>query len=917
MMAAVISQAQKKKLDQSVYDGWNKLSADQISNNGKTITYEVNPLVGDGELHIIDQEKGKGKVIPRGERAQISEGGGTVAFKIVQPYDTIRALKIKKVKKSKHPKDSLGIWVKGVDSLITFNKVKNFSMAEEGTNWMIIKFDDKDRFKPEEPKKKKKCFLRKKQPEPAKISEKGTPILFFNPSTSKKVKVHKANESGMSINGVWMAYIRNFTVSDTLDSTSVYVYNSVNDKLKRIYHSDGTSKSLFFAEDEDQFGFLASQDTGKLKIYDLFHFADGNISTPINKDEIKEGWVLNDHHSPYFSKAGGRIYLYTFPQPRTPVDDTIPEDEMAKVDVWNYKDGQLQPQQLLSLERDKVEGYLAVWNKSSKKLIQIGNKEIGFNGSSKMDGDGDYAVGSSQKPYEHLMSWKGWFFDYYRINVETGERVKIGEKVEYRASMSPEGNWFVYFSQKDTSWHSVNCNTLEDKTITKFIPYRFDNEDDDHPQDPDPHGFAGWTSQGDVLIYDKYDVWKINLNGEVPPANLTRTRETDWTYRYWKTDREADYIDLTDVTYWRGFNHKTRAVAIGELGRQSMRNVFKEDSKIVGLTKAKDSKDVILRTQTFVKYPDLSVTDLSFAKVDIISDANPQQKDYNWGTVELTAWKSYEGLELEGLIYKPEDFDPTKKYPLMVYFYETYTQHIHNYYSPKPTASIIYASEYVSNGYIVFIPDIKYIDGHPAKSAFDCIVSGTDHLAKNSWIDATKMALQGQSWGGYQTAMLVTMTNKYCCAMAGAPVSNMTSAYGGIRWGSGISRMFQYEMTQTRLGGTLWDSLDVYIENSPLFHIPKIQTPILVMHNDKDGAVPWYQGIEYFVGLRRLNKPAWMLNYNGDAHNLRKLANKRDLSIRMRQFFDHYMLDAPEPKWMKDGVPAVDKGIDYGFGTEE
>jgi dipeptidyl aminopeptidase/acylaminoacyl peptidase len=153
--------------------------------------------------------------------------------------------------------------------------------------------------------------------------------------------------------------------------------------------------------------------------------------------------------------------------------------------------------------------------------------------------------------------------------------------------------------------------------------------------------------------------------------------------------------------------------------------------------------------------------------------------------------------------------------------------------------------------------------------------------------------------------------------MAGAPVSNMTSAYGGIRWGSGISRMFQYEMTQTRLGGTLWDSLDVYIENSPLFHIPKIQTPILVMHNDKDGAVPWYQGIEYFVGLRRLNKPAWMLNYNGDAHNLRKLANKRDLSIRMRQFFDHYMLDAPEPKWMKDGVPAVDKGIDYGFGTEE
>ena len=208
----------------------------------------------------------------------------------------------------------------------------------------------------------------------------------------------------------------------------------------------------------------------------------------------------------------------------------------------------------------------------------------------------------------------------------------------------------------------------------------------------------------------------------------------------------------------------------------------------------------------------------------------------------------------------------------------------------------------------------RYIDGHPAKSAYDCIVSGTDYLAKNyRWIDSTRMALQGQSWGGYQTAMLVTMTNKYKCAMAGAPVSNMTSAYGGIRWGSGLSRMFQYEKSQSRLGGTLWDSLDVYIENSPIFFAPKVQTPLLIMHNDQDGAVPWYQGIEYFVSLRRLNKPVWMLNYNGDSHNLRKQANMRDLSRRMRQFFDHYLKDGPEPKWMKEGIPAIQKGKDYGL----
>jgi dipeptidyl aminopeptidase/acylaminoacyl peptidase len=179
------------------------------------------------------------------------------------------------------------------------------------------------------------------------------------------------------------------------------------------------------------------------------------------------------------------------------------------------------------------------------------------------------------------------------------------------------------------------------------------------------------------------------------------------------------------------------------------------------------------------------------------------------------------------------------------------------------------------------------------------------------------MGLQGQSWGGYQTAYLITQTNMYRAAMAGAPVSNMTSAYGGIRWGSGWVREFQYEKGQSRLGVSLWEDRERYIKNSPLFHADKVQTPLLIMHNDKDGAVPWYQGIEYFTALRRLDKPCWMLNYNDDDHNLTRRANQRDLSIRMRQFFDHYLLDAPMPIWMKEGLPAVDKGKRTGYELEQ
>ncbi len=220
----------------------------------------------------------------------------------------------------------------------------------------------------------------------------------------------------------------------------------------------------------------------------------------------------------------------------------------------------------------------------------------------------------------------------------------------------------------------------------------------------------------------------------------------------------------------------------------------------------------------------------------------------------------------------------------------------------------------MSNEYIIFIPDVVYEEGYPGRSAEECILSGTEYIAQNNWIDASRMAIQGQSWGGYQVAHLVTRTDMFACGMAGAPVSNMTSAYGGIRWGSGMSREFQYERTQSRIGGTLWERPDLYLENSPVFYADRVNTPLLIMHNDGDGAVPWYQGIEYFMALRRLRQPVWMLVYNNEEHNLMQRHNRMDLSIRMGQFFDHYLKGAPAPEWMVQGRPYLQK--DYNPATE-
>ena len=293
-----------------------------------------------------------------------------------------------------------------------------------------------------------------------------------------------------------------------------------------------------------------------------------------------------------------------------------------------------------------------------------------------------------------------------------------------------------------------------------------------------------------------------------------------------------------------------------------------------------------------------------------VTKVNEDLFDYKQlGSVEEIWYKSSaDGLDINGWIVKPADFDPNKKYPMIAYFYERRSNSLHSHPSPAPSASTINIPYYVSNDYLVLVPDIKYEVGYPGKSAMDHVVPATKAVMAMGFVDEDNMAIQGQSWGGYQVAHMVTRTNLYKAAGAGAPVVNMTSAYGGVRWASGMSRMFQYEKTQTRLGATLWDRPDLYIENSPLFKVPEIETPMFIMHNDADGAVPWYQGIEFYMSLRRLQKPAWLVSYNDEAHNLTRRKNRKDLSIRMAQFFNHYLKGEPMPEWMAYGLPAKLKG---------
>ncbi|MCU0456013.1 MAG: prolyl oligopeptidase family serine peptidase, partial [Bacteroidales bacterium] len=232
---------------------------------------------------------------------------------------------------------------------------------------------------------------------------------------------------------------------------------------------------------------------------------------------------------------------------------------------------------------------------------------------------------------------------------------------------------------------------------------------------------------------------------------------------------------------------------------------------------------------------------------------------------------------------------------------------------PEAHRSTIDYHYYTSNGYLVFNPDVHYINGYPGQSAFNCVMPGITALLEKGFVDEKRIGAQGHSWGGYQVAYLATRTNLFAAIESGAPVVNMYSAYGGIRWETGVNRSMQYEHQQSRIGATIWEAPHLYWENSPLFAIEKVQTPILIMSNDQDGAVPWWQGIEFFVAMRRLGKPAWLLNYNGEPHWPQKMPNKVDFQKRMSQFFGHYLKGEPMPEWMKDGVPATEKEFTLGY----
>lgn len=918
--------SQKKQIDHKVYNSWKTLKNEQVSDFGKYSIYEINPHRGDGFLYLQRNSINKLDSFQRGGNSRISHKEDVLSFLIHPGYDTIRSLKLEKVKKEKMVKDSLAILFLGKDSLVKIPNVLSFKMPEKES---IIAYQIlSDSLTENEPKKKCKLFKRKQKNE--KIESKGNRLVIFNAKTFEEKEIKFVSEYGFNESGTHIYYVTQKTI-DKSDSFQLFILDLKNDKTLEVEEKYTSVTQFNFSKKGNKFAFMASNDTiqeNKSHSLYLWELSKSNpqIIADTNRSDLENGLRPSIHQKPYFSLDQTKLYfgLETVPPTPTKEDDTLLDSEKAKLDLWHYEDHRLQPQQLKELKGDEKENYLSVIHLESNELITLEDDTLKVRVLDQ--GNSEIALGISRERYQGSYNWSfPWPSDYYKVNISNGETKLIKEKIGYSLGLSPDGEYYVYFDPITVQYKFINTNTNVTGCITCDMDSTVNLQRDINgmPHEAGTFGIAGYTkSKRSLLFHSEFDVWEYDFKSK-KRSSLTnqkgRQMNTELRLKSWEND--STYINLSNV-YLLGFNKDNKNESIFEFQLDGVRSHLEKlretPHKITSIKKAKDNSTVIYRKMNVEDYPDLYLSNTNFDLEQKISNTNPQQSEYIWPTVEKIEWTSYDGKKLEGLIYKPENFSTTQTYPMMVYFYELYGDRYNYHYKPKPTASIIYPTEYASAGYVVFIPDVRYDPGYPARGAYDCIMSGTDEvLKKHPNIDSTRMGLQGQSWGGYQTAQLVTMTDRYKAAMAGAPVSNMFSAYGGIRWGSGLNRQFQYEKTQSRIGKTIWEAPELYIENSPLFGIPDIETPLLIMHNDGDGAVPWYQGIEMFVGMKRLGKPVWMLNYNGDQHNLMQNANRVDLSIRMRQFFDYYLQDKPAPKWLIEGIPAVDKGEDYGLEEYE
>ena len=629
---------------------------------------------------------------------------------------------------------------------------------------------------------------------------------------------------------------------------------------------------------------------------------------------LPAGMAASPDHAPVFSFDGSHVLLAL--RPSRPVELVAPpadDEERVTADIWHWQDELLQPMQAQRAPKERLRGLATRVDVATGATQVLGEF---LPAQVALSPDGRRAFVRDDRPYRARLDYEGPFHDLILFTGDGGEPIVVARKLnEWAASQwSPDGRWIAL--HQDGRWVAFDAQARQRIDLSAGMGVSLVNEDNDLPRAPLPHGAAGWaTDSASFLVYDRFDLWQLFVDGR-PPRALTAGagRASKIALRLVSPaplpgGREILGVDLMKPLLLRGESEQTRATGFFRTamapGEAPLRLRW-EDARLDVVARSGETDALLVTRARFDLFPDLHATNASFAALQQVSQGDLQRQPFAWGRAELRTYRSLHGEILPMAVFLPANFDPAKKYPLIVYLYERLSQTV-NWFIPPTPGTTINPSFYTSNGYMVVMPDIAYRIGDPGASAVACVMPAVDEVIRGGGVDQEAIGIQGHSWGGYQTAFLVTQTTQFRAAAAGATVGNMTSAYAGISIGSGRSRQYKYESEQSRISRPLYEDPLAYLRNSPVFFADRVRTPLLLLHNDGDDTVPFSQGVELFLALRRAGREVYLINYHGEFHGLRRRADQKDYARRMSQFFDHHLKGAPRPDWMARGVPFLER----------
>jgi dipeptidyl aminopeptidase/acylaminoacyl peptidase len=900
-----------------------------ISKNGEWLALTAEPDRGDSEGFVYGVNNNTTVRVERGINPQISDSGSFILFEQALPFVKKENLEEAELKKQ------IPNWVLVNTRLQTKTSYEMFKKAKISQNGEWIALLEKYQDPNADANRENKSNTKKEQTPTAnsnvsddnsknvifklKDEHKGATLKIINLISQNLYQFEQVIDFEFSHSGKFLALVEGH--NDGL-SNQVKMVDLVKETSDALIRNDfGTAPKLVWHTELDKLAF----NWGNLKLkekerqLDLYLWeAKESRLKQINWEN--SDWSMKTHNSIRWDKQSKYIYFGLFPDKKIEQWKII-ETEVEKKDkteqelldsqniledrgltIWHGKDSYIKPHEKKLWEKHEKHDYWFVTQTRNLKTQQLANENL-F--TTELNIHNNVQLFEDNLIYARERSYVGYLADVYAVNVDTGKKQllakKIHNKIEY--SISPNGQWFIYF--KDGNYQLTQIEKNSSSNLTKHLKVSFADELHDYPGAPPPYGIAGWSKDNRyAYLYDRYDIWQVKLStGRL--INLTNGigRKHKQVLRRVHTDSEQPYI--VDNNNWlvKGYFDEKKNFGFYNLdiNKQKLKPLLVANKAYKFVIKAKNNQQILFTEEDFQQFPDIWVANQDFSQKHQITDINPQISEFSWGQKpQLIEWKSTKGKPLKGVLIKPHGYKEGDRVPVIVYYYRYYSQRMYLFnrmeINHRPNFPF-----YTSNGYAVFLPDVVFEVGTPGASATQALVPGIQKLVDMGVADADAIGLHGHSWSGYQSAFVITQTDIFKAAVAGAPVSNMTSAYSGIRLKSGLTRQFQYEMGQSRIGGSLNEMRELYIENSPVFFADRINTPLLLMFGDIDDAVPWDQGVELYMAMRREDKDVVFLQYHDEPHHLKKYPNKVDYTLRMKAYFDYHLKGADPEQWMLSG----------------